>query len=154
MAPQIRRVLKDRRRTCELAATKQSIGQIEWTVWEQQILDIFAGPVDPIAVYWFWSPEGVWGDRLCRWLDLDRGDFVRRFPHSTLDRAPPCQAVVLDLNFMVAPEILSYIEEIGFVKSGVTNGGVVPQMVVLSHFPPGEGVVAAIPKYPVVVARI
>lgn len=34
---------------------------VTWYPWQQEVLDILAGPVDDRAIYWFWEPTGATG---------------------------------------------------------------------------------------------
>lgn len=44
---------------------------VVWRPWQQQVIDIVEGPIDPRRVYWFWEPEGNSGKSfLMRYLYL------------------------------------------------------------------------------------
>lgn len=111
---------------------------VVWRPWQQNVIDIVAGPVDARKIYWFWEPEGNSGKSfLTKWLYMNhrcvvgggkKADVFHQVAKA-LEEDPNAwpQLILLDIP-RSAQKYCSYgaIEDLknGFVNSGKYEGGV------------------------------
>lgn len=109
-----------------------------WRAWQQNVIDIVDGEIDPRKIYWFWEPEGNSGKSyLTKWLFMNyrcivgggkKADvFNQVLKHYEANSEADIQLILLDIP-RSAQKYCSYaaVEELknGFVNASKYEGGV------------------------------